>query len=166
MYGKACTLVRFHQCYLCRRLVRHEYKAIYQHILRHRQYDMEKYARQFETRLRQAGYCSGDVTILLALFTRTYPITDRYLIVFFTRSSTYLLNSGTGYFFYSTINCNFTSVSVMLWSFNFFFSLFLFVSFLHCLALYFLFFEVINFNKVWQTKKEKRKENCHNFSLY
>ena len=99
MYGKACTLVRFHQCYLCRRLVRHEYKAIYQHILRHRQYDMEKYARQFETRLRQAGYCSGDVTILLALFTRTYPITDRYLIVFFTHSSTYLLNSGTGYFF-------------------------------------------------------------------
>ncbi len=53
VYGKTCTLLRFHQCFYCQRVVRHDYKALYQHLCFHK-LDMEKYAKLYETLIRQA----------------------------------------------------------------------------------------------------------------
>jgi hypothetical protein len=55
VHGKACTLVRFHRCFICRRTVRHDYKALYQHLHLHK-YDLEKYAKEFETSLIKASW--------------------------------------------------------------------------------------------------------------
>ena len=57
-HGRPCSLTRQHQCHLCRKIVRHDYKAIFTHLSKHKM-DLETYALQFrpmlEAELRGKG---------------------------------------------------------------------------------------------------------------
>ena len=50
VWGKLCTLVRQHQCYICRKLIRHEYKVLFHHLAKH-QLDLESYCTRYKDRL-------------------------------------------------------------------------------------------------------------------
>lgn len=55
-FGKPCSLTRQHQCYICRKLIRHDYKTIFTHLTKHKM-DIEAYAVEFrpflETELKE-----------------------------------------------------------------------------------------------------------------
>jgi len=49
-FGKLCTLSRTHECYLCNKIVKHEYKSIFHHLYKH-QIDLETYTNTFKSHL-------------------------------------------------------------------------------------------------------------------
>ena len=50
VWGKLATLSRFHQCFICRQIVRQEYKIIFHHLTKH-QVDLETYTNTYRDRL-------------------------------------------------------------------------------------------------------------------
>eukprot|EP00092_Neocalanus_flemingeri_P030405 GFUD01033005.1.p1 GENE.GFUD01033005.1~~GFUD01033005.1.p1 ORF type:complete len:1447 (+),score=438.90 GFUD01033005.1:81-4421(+) len=50
VWGRLSSLTRAHQCYVCRKVIRHEYKVIFQHLSKHK-LDLETYAARFRDKL-------------------------------------------------------------------------------------------------------------------
>jgi len=46
VWGRLSSLTRAHQCYICRKVIRHEYKIIFQHLSKHK-LDIETYATRY-----------------------------------------------------------------------------------------------------------------------
>ena len=49
-YGDLITLTRYHQCFICLKIVKHEYKGIYQHLALHNT-DVLSYTKKFITNI-------------------------------------------------------------------------------------------------------------------
>ena len=45
-----CSLTRFHQCHICSRVVRHDYRSIYHHLSCHK-IDIEKYSATYRDKI-------------------------------------------------------------------------------------------------------------------
>ena len=50
LWGKLATLSRFHQCFVCSQVIRHEYRVIFHHLARH-QTDLESYTKMYKEQL-------------------------------------------------------------------------------------------------------------------
>jgi len=50
VWGRLSSLTRAHQCYICRKVIRHEYKVIFQHLSKHK-LDIETYATRYRDNL-------------------------------------------------------------------------------------------------------------------
>ena len=50
VWGRLSSLTRVHQCYICRKVIRHEYKIIFQHLSKHK-LDIETYATRYRDNL-------------------------------------------------------------------------------------------------------------------
>ena len=49
-FGSLCTINRKHECFICQKLIRHEYKCIFHHLSKH-QIDMETYTKTYKSEL-------------------------------------------------------------------------------------------------------------------
>ena len=57
VWGKLRSLSRVHQCFICRKVIRHEYKFIYQHLRKHK-LDIESYASRYRDHLvKELTHC-------------------------------------------------------------------------------------------------------------
>jgi len=63
VWGRLSSLTRAHQCYICRKVIRHEYKVIFQHLSKHK-LDLEAYACRFRDKLVQELTDKGMAYIL------------------------------------------------------------------------------------------------------
>ena len=50
VWGKLATLTRYHQCFICSQVIRHEYRIIFQHLSRH-QTDLHSYTKLYRDQL-------------------------------------------------------------------------------------------------------------------